>query len=126
MSQQNASPSVHTPRSMASLATAPGSMSAEETRARASAQRRQLRHDNETNPRAPEPDREVEVWATAGERMPVGHATVFFTVDGSAPSETSPIASMESVAVEWDDNAGFLTRWRAVLPPQPAQFPVGG
>ena len=120
MSQQNATPSVPMPRSMASLATAPGSMSAEETRARASAQRRQLRHDNETDPPAPEPDREVEVWATAGERMPVGRATVFFTVDGSAPSETSPMVSMESVAVEWDDDAGFLTRWRAVLPPQPA------
>jgi cyclomaltodextrinase len=99
-------------------ASAPGSLSSQERQARARARRWQMRHDNETSPLAPKPHQPVAVWATSGEGLRVGRARVFYTLDGSAPSEASAWMTMAPARIDWDDDAGFVTHWRAVLPAQ--------
>ena len=114
------SPTVASVPRLSDRTTAPGSLSLDALRARAAARRGQLRHDNETTPLAPGPDQAVHVSVTSGERLPVARAAIFFTADGSRPGLASPTVPMESVDVDWDRDAGFLTRWRGILPGQPA------
>jgi len=99
-------------------ATAPGTLSYDEIRSRAEAQRLQFRHDNDTRPPAPAPGQAIEVWATAGEESGVRRGAVFYTVDGTQPTTASTLVPLEAVTVDWAREAGFLTRWRATLPPQ--------
>lgn len=122
MSQQNTGAQERVPATQrpAVSTTAPGSLPAEALRDRAGAQRWQLRHDNETDPLGPAPGQAVEVRASSGERLPVGRASIFFTVDGSKPAIDSAAVPMRRAAVDWDRDAGFLTRWLGILPAQPA------
>ena len=112
------------------VATAPGDIPVPEVQARLALQGEQFRHDNTITPLAPRPGEPVGVEATAGERLPLAAAAVFYTTDGSAPDVDAPSVPMVPAAVDWVFLAGFLTRWRAELPPQPAgtvvRYRIGG
>jgi cyclomaltodextrinase / maltogenic alpha-amylase / neopullulanase len=102
------------------VTTAPGDLPVSFITMRVALQREQFRHDDTLVPLAPEPDVPVEVWATSGEAVSIAHADVFYMVDGGAPGLSSPAVPMHIAGVDWDVRAGYLTRWRAVLPPQAA------
>jgi cyclomaltodextrinase len=112
------------------VATAPGDLPIAAVHARFASQREQFRHDNTITPLAPGPDEAVLVEATTGEGMSLSRAAVFYTIDGSMPDAGSISVPMEAATVDWDSFAGFLTRWRAQLPPQPAgtvvRYRIGG
>src|SRR5437763_1828566 len=102
------------------IATAPGDLPIAAVQARFASQREQFRHDNTITPLAPGPDEPVVVEATTGEGMSLSRAAVFYTTDSSMPDASSMSVPMEAATVDWDSFAGFLMRWRAQLPPQPA------
>ena len=114
----------------------PGSLPPSEVAARLALQGEQFRHDNTIRPLAPRPDEPVEVWATNGLGLPIARAAVFYQVYETAapdPVQTAPpvrITPMERAEVEWDARAGYLTHWRAALPPQPegtiVRYRIGG
>lgn len=112
------------------IASAPGTLPFTEIIARIAAQRGQLRHDNTIVPFAPRPGQTVEVWATSGEDLPVDRAMLFYTIDGSQPDSAAQAVAMERVRIDWDAHAGYLKRWRALLPAQSAQtvvrYRIGG
>ncbi len=112
------------------VATAPGDLPIAAVQVRFALQREQFRHDNTITPLAPGPDEAVVVEATTGEGMSLSRAAVFYTTDGSVPDAGSVSVPMEVATVDWDSFAGFLTRWRAQLPPQPAgtvvRYRIGG
>jgi cyclomaltodextrinase len=116
-SNQGANPGAAVPDE---VTTAPGDLPISFINMRGVMRREQFRHDNTLVPLAPEPDKPVEVWATSGEAFRIVHAAVYYTVDGTIPTLASPAVPMQVGAVEWDARAGYLTRWRSVLPPQPA------
>jgi glycosidase len=102
------------------IASAPGDLPLAAIIARQAAQRTQFRHDNTILPLAPTVGQPVEVWATSGEEMPVERAMLFYTTDGSRPTSSSPALNMERARFEWDVRAGYLVRWLARVPAQPA------
>src|SRR5207253_9414684 len=81
-------------------------------------------------PLAPGPGEPALVEATTGELMPLARAAVYYTTDGSVPHAGSSSVPMQAATVDWDTFAGFLTRWRAELPPQPGgtvvRYRIGG
>lgn len=103
------------------IASAPGDLPFAAIIARQAAQRTQFRHNNTINPLAPASGDMVEVWATSGEELPLERATLFYTTDGSQPTSSSAAIAMERVRLEWDAHAGYLTRWLARVPAQPAK-----
>jgi len=115
---------------MHEIATAPGDLPPSEIRARIAMQRGQFRHDNLLVPLAPRADQPVEVWAVSGLQLPLGRAVVYYTLDGQLPDHRSDRAPMVAAQGEWDLSAGYLTRWRAILPPQSAgtivRYRIGG
>jgi glycosidase len=112
------------------IATAPGDLPTPDIAARTAALRRQFRHDNTIAPAAPAPGQPVEVWATSGTELEVARATVFFTTDGSLPDAAPQCVTMSQAGADWEPETGFLLRWRAVIPPQPAdtrvRYRIGG
>jgi len=102
------------------IASAPGDLPFAELVARQIARRSQFRHDNTIEPLAPAPGRGVVVWATSGEDLPLERASVFYTTDGSCPDLSSSALEMKRAGQQWDMHAGFLTRWQAKIPAQPA------
>lgn len=112
------------------ITTAPGDLPLAEITARIAAQRDQFRHDNTIVPFAPCPGQPVEIWATSGEDLSLDHAILFYTTDGRLPDATATALPMERVRLDWDVQAGYLTRWHALLPAQPAhtivRYRIGG
>lgn len=103
------------------IATAPGDIPLPMVQERVAAQAYQFRHDNTIRPFAPQANEPVEIWATSGVEMPLDRAEVWFTIDGRLPDATSQKMPMTIATVDWQPGAGYLSRWRAVLPGQ-----VGG
>lgn len=112
------------------LTSAPGDLPAPEIVARIAAQRRQFRHDNTIEPLAPRPGQPIEIWATSGEELALERVSLFYTTDGKKPDASATALPLEQVRVDWDGQAGYLTRWRAKLPGQPAgttvRYKIGG
>lgn len=102
------------------IASAPGHLPFSEIIARQTSQRTQFRHDNTIVPLAPVADQPVEVWAASGEEIGIGRAVLFYTIDGSRPTSSSTALEMVAARQDWDAHAGYLTRWLAHLPAQPA------
>lgn len=100
------------------VATAPGDLPITLVVERARARRRQFRHDNTIDPIGPGPGEPVRVIATSGEVLQVAMARVFYTLDGSAPTETSAFADMSRLSEEWDVLSGYVSVWCAEIPPQ--------
>jgi glycosidase len=103
------------------IASAPGDLPFAEIIARQAAQQTQFRHDNTIIPLAPTAGQPVEVWATSGEEISLARAVLFYTTDGSRPDSSSAALVMERARLEWDVHAGYLTRWSASVPAQPAR-----
>ena len=101
-------------------ATPPGDLPLSQIIARAAAQQGQFRHDNTLEPLAPQPDTPTEVWATSGAGVRLARAAVYYTADGSVPQPTSASVPMTAADEHWDVHAGYTTRWRGLLPAQPA------
>jgi len=99
-------------------ASPPGDLPLSEVQARLTLQGRQFRHDNPLAPLAPRPGEPVEVWAASGASVDLGRAAVYYTTDGAQPTVASPSVPMPRAGVEWDPLAGYVTRWRALLPAQ--------
>ncbi len=123
----------HTPAQPATndIATAPGFLPMPEITARAASRGAQFRHDNTLTPLAPVAGQPTEVWATSGEELPLAGAVLFYTTDGGLPDPASATqAPMEVAGVDWDLHAGYLTRWRGVVPAQPVgatvRYRIGG
>ncbi|MBV9278877.1 MAG: DUF3459 domain-containing protein [Chloroflexi bacterium] len=112
------------------IATAPGDLPIRYVEERFAAQRSQFRHDNTISPLAPRPSEPVDIWATSGSEIPLDGARVWYSTDGGVPASSSPQVAMEIAAVDWDVRTGYLTRWRAALPAQPAgtvvRYRIGG
>lgn len=102
------------------IASVPGDLPLSEVITRQTAQRTQFRHDNTILPLSPGADQTVEVWATSGEELPLERALLFYTTDGSQPDLSSTAIAMVRTQYTWDLHAGYLTRWLASLPAQPA------
>lgn len=112
------------------MVTPPGMLPLDEVDARHASQGDQFRHDNTLSPLAPRPGEAVTVWATSGSGLPLARAIVFYTTDGTAPGAHGASVAMAVHGVDWDERAGYVTRWRAVLPPQAAgttvRYRLGG
>ena len=100
------------------IATAPGDIPLPMVRERIAAQAHQFRHDNTIRPFAPKPQESVEVWATSGVEMPLARAEVWLTCDGNLPNANAQRLPMAIETVDWQPGAGYLSRWRAVIPGQ--------
>jgi glycosidase len=101
-------------------ATAPGDLPFSAIVQRLRLQADQWRHDNTLQPPSPTPADPVEIWAASGSRVLIGEAAVRYTTDGSLPTAQSARVPMERVDVTWDLIGGHITRWKGVVPPQPA------
>lgn len=112
------------------IADAPGSLALGKVEERVRAQEYQFRHDNTIDPLAPSAGQAVTITATSGAGVRLARAALWYTADGSLPDVSSARLSMEVAAVDWDERVGYLTRWRAVLPPQPSgtvvRYRIGG
>lgn len=100
------------------IATAPGDIPLSMVQARMAAQKHQFRHDNTIRPFAPRPHEPVEVWATSGVEMPLSRVEVWFTTDGRLPDANSHKIPMTLETIDWQPGAGYLNRWRGVMPGQ--------
>ena len=100
------------------VATAPGDIALPMVQERVAAQAHQFRHDNTIRPFAPQPNEPVEIYATSGVEMPLDRAEVWFTTDGRLPDATAQKMPMILDEVDWQPGAGYLNRWRAILPGQ--------
>ncbi len=103
------------------IATAPGDIPLPMVQERVAAQAHQFRHDNTIRPFDPQPHEPVEIEATSGVELPLDRVEVWFTTDGRLPDATAQKLPMTVETVDWRPGAGYLSRWRAVLPGQ-----VGG
>jgi glycosidase len=102
------------------MAGAPGTMSRANREERYLARAHQFRHDNTIDPLAPSPDIPVTVVATAGLGIPLTAATVRYTTDGSCPDDHAAELPMHVAGIDWHERIGYVTRWAAQIPPQPA------
>jgi glycosidase len=70
------------------------------------------------------------VVATSGTELPVHSAVLYYTTDGSPPTDASPRIPMERTDVLWDVRSGYLTCWEAEIPGQPegtiVRYRIGG
>ena len=89
-------------------------------------QRSGVQHRHQTLPLDPLPGQAVVVQALTGPHFPVDRVTLYYTTDGSEPqggrgeAQVGVALAMEPAEVEWDlIDWGYLTLWRATLPPQP-------
>ncbi|MCW5853588.1 MAG: alpha-amylase, partial [Anaerolineae bacterium] len=89
-------------------------------------QRSGVQHRHQTLPLDPLPGQPVVVQALTGPNFPVDRVTLYYTVDGTEPhgsrgeAQVGMALAMEPAEVEWDlIDWGYLTVWRATLPPQP-------
>lgn len=103
----------------AEVVNPPGDLPPQEIEARLAAREWQFRHDNTIAPLAPHSDEPVEVWASSGGALSLERAAVYYTTDGSRPDLSATELPMQAAVVDWDPRAGYLTRWRAVLPAHP-------
>jgi glycosidase len=103
-----------------SIATAPGDLPRRDIVARHTLRRAQFRHDNTIEPLGPRPGQPITLTATSGAELPLARAEVWISTDGRVPNAAAPRLPMTPVATEWHFTAGFLTRWQATLPGQPA------
>jgi glycosidase len=78
-------------------------------------------------PRDPQPGQSVSIELTVGPAYFCDRAWIYWTDDGSEPlgkdgaAQNSHLARMEFVGAEWDTLLwGYVQRFRASLPPQPA------
>ena len=112
------------------ITSAPGDLPVPEIEARILAQQSQFRHDNILYPSAPLAGQAVEIWATSGENHLLERSVLFYTIDGSLPDASAMTLPLEKVRIDWETRAGYLTRWRAIIPAQPAhtivRYRIGG
>ena len=106
------------------LTTAPGDLPISEVVSRNTSQRTQFRHDNIIVPSSVGTDQTAEIWAVSGEQMPLDHATLFYTIDGSLPDTHALAIPCECIRTSWNVEAGYLTHWRALVPAQSAHIVV--
>ncbi|GCE29703.1 alpha-amylase [Dictyobacter alpinus] len=110
--------------------SAPGDLPLPAIQARLKLQRGQFRHDNILVPVIPVPGQSIEIWATTGMDATLACATLFYTTDGRQPDTSAMTVAMERVHTDWDVQAGYLARWRAIIPGQPAhtlvRYRIGG
>lgn len=102
------------------VVTVPGDLAMPQVTERFRSLAWQFRHDNTIVPQSPGPHEPVQVLATSGEDMPLRRAMLYYSIDGSRPDAGSPAAPMEIDGVSWEPLPGFLTRWQATIPGQPA------
>lgn len=90
----------------------------------------QFRHDNTTCPLAPRTGESCRVVATSGRSVPLTHAALFYTTNGSGPTTAANRVPLEKAGVDWDVRTGFLNRWEGEIPGQPAgttvRYRIGG
>lgn len=112
------------------LTTAPGDLPLSEIVARIATQKHQFRHDNTLRPIVPLPSQPTEIWSISGDELLLGRAAIFYTVDGRLPDEHAFTIPMERVCTDWNLSAGYLTRWRGIIPGQAGQtvvrYRIGG
>ncbi len=91
------------------------------------AARRGVQHHHQLTPADPPPDTPVTLTVTLGTDFHADHIAAYYTLDGSQPfgsrgeSATSRVVRFHPVDVTWDTlNWGYVTRWQATLPAQPA------
>lgn len=112
------------------VASAPGELPPTDVMRRASARRRQFRHDNTLSPLAPRVGEETDVWAVSGDQMRIEVAALWYALGGEEPNSDAMCVPMEIDGVTWDPLAGYLTRWRGRIPAQVAatvvRYRIGG
>lgn len=100
-----------------------GTLATDELRlAQLKSQRQGLVHLNRIEPRDPIPGQPVQVVAQSASDVDVKQVICRYSTDGSKPSKDkgNEVVFTRS-AVEWDTlNWGYLTTWKALIPPQPA------
>jgi cyclomaltodextrinase / maltogenic alpha-amylase / neopullulanase len=86
-----------------------------------------VQHAHEIDPRDPEPGEPVTVTVRISPDTCVDHVACYYTTDGSLPegsrgrSANAQVIQLHQVDSDWDTfQWGYITRWQAVLPGQPA------
>lgn len=86
-----------------------------------------ITHNHARTPRDPLPGEAITLELTAGPENPVERAWVYWTNDDTDPSgengapRNGRVTPMEPAGAEWDTLLwGYVQRFRAILPPQPA------
>lgn len=100
-----------------------GTLATDELRlAQLKSQRRGVVHLNRIEPRDPFPGQPVAVMAQTGSDVSTARLTCRYTTDDSDPSGEQALETpFEQAGIEWDTLTwGYLTSWRAWIPPQPA------
>lgn len=100
------------------IASAPGDIPMPAIEQRHSQKAVQFRHDNTISPYQPTPEQAVTITATSGASLPITHAEVWYTVDGSLPNATSTRVPMQISEVLWEAHTSYLNQWQAEIPPQ--------
>ena len=77
------------PQLISGIASAPGDIPMVAIENRNKLKAVQFRHDNTISPFQPTPEQSVTVTATSGAAMPLTHAEIWYTTDGTWPNETS-------------------------------------
>jgi glycosidase len=96
-----------------------------------------LQHQAQRTPQDPPPDAPVRLQLRSGPDLPLDHAAAYVTLDGSLPRGSKGEAGngfairFERLKPVWDSMVwGYLSRWEAVLPPQPpgtsVRYRIGG
>jgi cyclomaltodextrinase len=96
-----------------------------------------LQHQAERMPQDPCPGEPVRLRLRSGPDLPLEYAAAYVTLDGSPPrgskgeAENGFAVRFERLKPVWDSIVwGYLSRWEAVLPPQPTgtsvRYRIGG
>ncbi len=90
------------------------------------AARQGVQHDYALKPRDPLPGEAVTLTVTIGIDLSADRVACYYTLDGSQPQGRRGVAvngqvlHLNQIAIDWDVIAwGYVTRWQAVVPPQP-------
>ena len=91
------------------------------------AARQGVHHRHDLTPRDPLPGQPVAIAITVGPDVTVDGAACYYTTGDEGPAGSRGVATcgqavpLEPAGLVWDTLAwGYLARWRATLPPQPA------
>lgn len=111
--------SIQTPELASGIASAPGDLPMPAIEKRHASKAVQFRHDNTISPFQPTPTDPVVITATSGAVLNISRAELWYTTDGTWPTDQSHRIPMTQHTPIWEVHTSYLNQWRGTIPPQP-------